>query len=203
MESKWRSECCIRFIINKDLCYLNSNVSFSSAERRIYSAGKTFLCFIVFLICIQPLLLCCFGEFFFWIIFFSENLLIISQRFFEKNVYLFWWTFLSHTFYFAVVSVTRLLWRNILIIKNQHLTFVKKDNLRTFSYTVRNPGIVNIILHLQGEPNIDAIRDSINNAVFQRKTKSDELIFPKLSAKLISCWGFYAWKMCPEYVIVY
>lgn len=96
------------------------------------------------------------------------------------------------------MSISRLLWRNFLIIKNQHLTFVKKDNLRTFSYTVRNPGIVNVILHLQGEPNVDAIRDGVHNAVFQKRTKSDELMFPKLSAKLVTCWGFYAWKMCPE-----
>lgn len=84
------------------------------------------------------------------------------------------------------------------MLKNQHLTFVKKDNLRTFSYTVRNPGIVNIILHLQGEPNVQAIRDGINRTVLEKKTKSGELLFPKLSAQLVTCWGFYAWKMCPE-----
>lgn len=98
----------------------------------------------------------------------------------------------------AVVSVSRLLWRNILIVKNQHLTFVKTDNLRSFSYTARNPGIINVILHLQGEPNIDAIRDGIQRAVLQKKMKSGELMFPKLSAKLVTCWGFYAWKLCPE-----
>lgn len=102
------------------------------------------------------------------------------------------------SFVVTVVSVSRLLWRNFLIVKNQHLTFVKKDNLRTFSYTARNPGIVNIILHLQGEPNVEAIRDGIYQAVFQKKMKSGELMFPKLSAKLVTCWGFYAWKMCPE-----
>lgn len=96
------------------------------------------------------------------------------------------------------MSVSRLLWRNFLIVKNQHLTFVKKDNLRTFSYTARNPGIVNIILHLQGEPNVAAIRDGIYRAVCEKKMKSGELMFPKLSAKLVTCWGFYAWKMCPE-----
>lgn len=100
----------------------------------------------------------------------------------------------------AVVSISRLLWRNFLMIKNQHLIFVKKDNLRTFSYTVRNPGIVNIILHLQGQPNVQAIRDGINRTVLEKKTKSGELMFPKLSSKLVTCWGFYAWKMCPEYV---
>lgn len=68
------------------------------------------------------------------------------------------------------------------MIKNQHLTFVKKDNLRTFSYTVRNPGIVNIILHLKGEPNIQAIRDVINRTVLEKKTKSGELMFPKVNA---------------------
>lgn len=94
--------------------------------------------------------------------------------------------------------MSRLLWRNCLIIKNQHLTFVKKDNLRSFSYTVRNPGIVNIILHLQGEPNIDAIRNGILHTVLQRRTKSGDLMFPKLSAKLVTCWGFYAWKMSSE-----
>lgn len=150
----------------------------------------------MFLICIQPLLLCCFGKCCFCI----DN--FFPQRIFVclKKMFINYWEipFFCVLFYSAVVSISRLIWRNILIIKNQHLTFVKKDNLRTFSYTVRNPGIVNIILHLQGEPNIDAIRDGILNAVFQKRTKSDELMFPKLSAKLVTCWGFYAWKMCPE-----
>lgn len=78
------------------------------------------------------------------------------------------------------------------------MTFVKKDNLRTFSFTARNPGIVNIILHLHGEPNIETIRDGIYQAVNQKKMKSGELMFPKLSAQLMTCWGFYAWKMSPE-----
>lgn len=99
-----------------------------------------------------------------------------------------------------VVSVSRLLWRNFLIVKNQHLIFVKKDNLRTFSYTCRNPGIVNIILHLQGEPNVDEIRNGVNYTVLQRRTKTGDLMFPKLSAKLVTCWGFYAWKMSSELV---
>lgn len=96
------------------------------------------------------------------------------------------------------MSVSRLLWRNILILKNQHLIFAKKDNLRTFSYTSRNPGIVNIIFHLQGEPNIETIQNGVLHAVLQKKPKSGELMFPKLSAKLVTCWGFYAWKMCLE-----
>lgn len=111
--------------------------------------------------------------------------------------FLFCVDFFNFIFYFLflVVSVSRLLWRNFLIIKNQQLTFVKKDNLRSFSYTPRNPGIVNIILHLQGEPNIDEIRNGILHTVLQRRTKSGDLMFPKLSAKLVTCWGFYAWKM--------
>lgn len=100
-------------------------------------------------------------------------------------------------FFPSAVSLSRLLWRNFLIVKNQHLTFVKKDNLRTFSYTVRNPGIVNIILHLQGELNINAIRDSISRTVLQRG-KTGELLYPKLSANLVTCWGHYAWKMNSE-----
>lgn len=101
-------------------------------------------------------------------------------------------------FGFAVVSVTRLIWRNILIAKNQHLIFVKKDNLRSFSYTSRNPGIVNICVQLQGEPNIETIQNSILQTVLQRKPKDNELMFPKLTAELVTCWGFYAWKMCTE-----
>lgn len=100
------------------------------------------------------------------------------------------------------MSVSRLLFRNFLIVKNQHLTFVKKDNLRTFSYTARNPGIVNIILHLHGQPNVEAIHDGINQAVLQKKMKTGELMFPKLSAQLVTCWGFFAWKMSPESFVV-
>lgn len=99
---------------------------------------------------------------------------------------------------FSVVSTTRLIWRNILIVKNQHLIFVKKDNLRSFSYTSRNPGIINICIHLQGTPNIETIQNSILRTVLQKMSKSDELLFPKLTAELVTCWGFFAWKMCTE-----
>lgn len=91
-----------------------------------------------------------------------------------------------------------MIWRNILIVKNPQLIFVKKDNLRSFSYTSRNPGIVNICIHLQGESNIETIQNSILQTIQQKIPKSDELMFPKLSAELVTCWGFYAWKMCTE-----
>lgn len=50
--------CCS----NKTAQLTKIRCNFSSIERRIYSCGKTFLCFIVFLICSQPLVLCYFGE---------------------------------------------------------------------------------------------------------------------------------------------
>lgn len=60
----------ITWIIKKNDAQTHINIDFSfyfsSVERRIYSAGKTFLCFVAFLICIQPLLLCYFGECFAW-----------------------------------------------------------------------------------------------------------------------------------------
>lgn len=79
-------------------------------------------------------------------------------------------------------------------MKNPHLEFVKTENLRSVSYTVRNPGIVNIILHMQNEPNIAAIREAIASSVLQRTNKFGTLTFPKLTANLVSCWGHYAWK---------
>lgn len=185
-------------IVHDDFHFFSNNFRvfiFSSIERRIFSAGKTFLCFVVFLICIQPLLLCYFGKRFFDNFSFlcaSASCTLNHYSLCGGNIAVYFLLCL------LVVSISRLIWRNILIVKNQHLTFVKKDNLQTFSFTVRNPGIVNIILHLQGEPNIEMIRDSINRSVLRRATKSGQLMFPKLSAKLVSCWGFYAWKMCPE-----
>lgn len=92
------------------------------------------------------------------------------------------------------LSATRFIWRTIIVSKNPHLNFVKKESLRSVSYTPRNPGIVNIILHLKGERNIDVIRDKIAQGVCQRRNKIDELLFPKLTSKLITCWGFYAWE---------
>lgn len=121
---------------------------------RLYSLGKTVLCFVVFVICIQPLFFC-----------------------------------------YLIVSIVRLTWRNILIMKNPQLEFVKKVNLRSVSYTVRNPGIVNIILHLQGEPNTEMIRDALSRGVLQRKNKLGDLCFPKLMANLVTCWGHYAWRI--------
>lgn len=171
----------------------------SSIERRIYSFGKTSLCFVVFLIGIQPLFLCYFGKWGFN----TSAFRLYSFPIYLRKICCLHCCFplsfeFTRTHTLTVVSISRLIWRNFLMLKNQHLTFVKKDNLRTFSYTVRNPGIVNIILHLQGEPNVQAIRDGVNRTVLEKKTKSGELLFPKLSAQLVTCWGFYAWNMSPE-----
>lgn len=122
-------------------------------EHRLYSIVKTIVCFVIFLLCIQPLLLS-----------------------------------------YAFVSIVRWIWRSILIMKNPHLEFVKTENLRSVSYTARNPGIVNIILHMQNEPNISVIREAIAKSVLQRTNKFGTLAFPKLTAKLVSCWGHYAWN---------
>lgn len=101
-----------------------------------------------------------------------------------------------------ILSAIRFIWRSLIVSKNSQLKFVKKESLRSVSYTVRNPGIVNIILHLEGEPNIDVIRDTIGQGVLQRRNKIGELLFPKLKSNLVTCWGFYAWKSNHEYVII-
>lgn len=183
-----RKRICFFFCPWKRIIYcfipFSPPFSCSLAEQRIYSIGKTILCFIIFLICIQPLLLCYLREY---------NYRIFVH--FSYTVYMLVW---SHGISLAVVSVTRMVWRNILIVKNPQLNFVKKDNLRSFSYTSRNPGIVNICIHLQGEPNVATIRNAVRQTMQRNRPKSDELEFPKLSAELVTCWGFYAWKMCTE-----
>lgn len=80
LEFKWSSESTfemnfiktlfIGYICQVFFCvWISHNwfsTNFSSVERRIYSAGKTFLCFVVFLIFIQPLFLCYFGNLIDW-----------------------------------------------------------------------------------------------------------------------------------------
>lgn len=101
-------------------------------------------------------------------------------------------TFFSLTF--SVVSIFRLIWRNILILKYPQLEFVKRQSLRSLSGTSRNPGIVNVILHLEGEYNVDTIKETLLNGVLQQKNKCGGFCFPKLRSNLVTCWGNYAWK---------
>lgn len=101
-------------------------------------------------------------------------------------------------FFFAVVSICRLIWRHILEIKYSNLEFVQRQNLRSLIDTSRNPGIVNIILHLEGEYNVDSIKETVLNGVLQRRNKYGDYCFPKLRSNLVSCWGNYAWKCGKE-----
>lgn len=94
----------------------------------------------------------------------------------------------------TVVSIFRWIWRTILEVKYPHLEFVNRQNLRSLSDTSRNPGIVNVILHLEGEYNVDVIKETVLNGVLQRCNKYGEFCFPKLRSNLVTCWGNYAWK---------
>lgn len=106
----------------------------------------------------------------------------------------------NRLFHISVVSTFRLIWRNILILKYPQLEFVKRQSLRSLSGTFRNPGIVNVILHLEGDYNVDAIKESLLNGVLQQKNKCGGFCFPKLRSNLVTCWGFYAWKTNTELV---
>lgn len=65
-ELKWSSKCVKKwFDFEWQFKMFPFQKFCSSVERRILSAGKTCLCFVVFLICIQPLLFCYFGKLFF------------------------------------------------------------------------------------------------------------------------------------------
>lgn len=97
-------------------------------------------------------------------------------------------------FRLAVVSIIRMIWRNVLIVKYPKLEFVKRQNLRSLSDTPRNQGIVNVILHLEGEYNVNVIKETLLSGVLQRRNKSGDYCFPKLRSILVTCWGYYAWK---------
>lgn len=79
-------------------------------------------------------------------------------------------------------------------MKYPHLVFLKKENIHTVNTAVRRPGIVNVILQLNGEYNVEAIQIAALECVLKTKNKTDELMFPKLSSILVTCWGHYAWK---------
>lgn len=79
-------------------------------------------------------------------------------------------------------------------MKYPQLEFLRKENIHTVNTANRKPGIVNVILHLNGEFNIERIKTAAFNGVFRQKNKLGELLFPKLSSILVPCWGHYAWK---------
>lgn len=85
-----------------------------------------------------------------------------------------------------------------MIMKYPHLEFLKTENLHALNTAGRRPSIINVILQLNGEYNVETIQKAALEGVFQTKNKLGDLLFPKLSSVLVTCWGHFAWKTEPK-----
>ncbi|XP_062545551.1 uncharacterized protein LOC134212061 [Armigeres subalbatus] len=93
---------------------------------------------------------------------------------------------------YATVSTIRKLWIAFLANRYPYLKFARTNNIRSLVDTSRNPGVFHILLQLEGNCNIDAIKAKFGEHVLTRRDSYGRLCFSRLKFPLISCWGQYA-----------
>ncbi|GAB0091842.1 hypothetical protein DMENIID0001_067270 [Sergentomyia squamirostris] len=96
--------------------------------------------------------------------------------------------------WYPFVSVVRCLWMNLLKWQYSGLWFSPTNTVRSIADTVRNPGILHIVLQIQGEMcNADAVKKKMIEHVLDRRNKDNSLAFPFMKCTLHKRWGHYAW----------
>ncbi|XP_018902386.2 uncharacterized protein [Bemisia tabaci] len=110
----------------------------------------------------------------------------------------------SLPFVFSVyfgVNFCRRLWLKHLQRKFPDLEFVKRTSLRTAMDTIRNQGIVTVLLQVKGSCNVALFRQKIQEEILNKRHPNGRLCFPHLTCKLTSRYGRYAWKTTVDFNI--
>lgn len=94
---------------------------------------------------------------------------------------------------FAVLSLSKSLWLYILTAKYPHLEFVKVDKIRNILDSNRNQSIIHVLLHIEGQCDIDIVKEALSNYVLERTNRDGILLYPKLRQSFSKAWGYYAW----------
>lgn len=72
------------------------------------------------------------------------------------------------------------------------LEFVQSTSVRTTVDTVRNQGIITLVLQVKGTCDLQMFKSRLQSDMLNRM-KCGRLVFPHLRTKLTSVWGWYAW----------
>lgn len=98
------------------------------------------------------------------------------------------------------MSLSKSLWLYVLIAKHPHLDFVKANKIRNLLDTHRNQGIIHVLLHIEGQCNIEIVKEVLSKYVLERTNKDGVLLFPKLRQSFVKTWGYYGWLQNERFV---
>lgn len=89
--------------------------------------------------------------------------------------------------------MSKSLWLYILTSKYPHLDFVKVNKIRNILDTHRNQGIIHVLLHIEGQCDVEIVKDEFSKYVLERTDRDGILLYPKLRQSFSKSWGYYAW----------
>ncbi|XP_021938483.1 uncharacterized protein LOC110839019 isoform X2 [Zootermopsis nevadensis] len=93
----------------------------------------------------------------------------------------------------AVTSARRF-WLGLLKRRFPSLEFVRNMTLRTATDTMRNQGIVTLLLTVKGKFELALIKQRLEENILNRRDNEGKLMFPHLQTALTTRWGRYAWE---------
>ncbi|XP_037040011.1 uncharacterized protein LOC119077006 isoform X1 [Bradysia coprophila] len=94
---------------------------------------------------------------------------------------------------YVLLSMLNSVWLYILTSKYPHLDFVKVNKIRNILDSKRNQSVVHILLHIEGQCNVDIVKDSLLHYVLERTDRDETILYPKLRQSFLKSWGYYAW----------
>ncbi|XP_034242144.1 uncharacterized protein LOC117645810 isoform X2 [Thrips palmi] len=95
---------------------------------------------------------------------------------------------------YCVVSRVRTTWLGVLERRYPQLEFVRNTTVRTAVDTIRNQGVIALLLTVQGACDARRVRDSLHHDILDQRHPDGRLRFPHLRTPLTQRWGRYAWK---------
>lgn len=95
---------------------------------------------------------------------------------------------------YCVVSRVRTAWLGVLERRYPQLEFVRNTTVRTAVDTIRNQGVIALLLTVQGTCDARRVRDSLHHDILDQRHADGRLRFPHLRTPLTQRWGRYAWK---------
>ncbi|XP_052130922.1 uncharacterized protein LOC113204879 isoform X2 [Frankliniella occidentalis] len=95
---------------------------------------------------------------------------------------------------YSVVSRVRTAWLGVLERRYPQLEFVRNTTVRTAVDTIRNQGVIALLLTVQGACDPRRVMDSLHRDILDQRHPDGRLRFPHLRTPLSQRWGRYAWK---------
>ncbi|XP_069685750.1 uncharacterized protein [Periplaneta americana] len=94
---------------------------------------------------------------------------------------------------YGVMNCTRSFWLGVLKRLFPGLEFVRNVTVRTATDTMRNQGIITLLLTVKGRFQPELIKARLQEQIIEKRNKDGKLMFPHLQTSLTTKWGRYAW----------